>query len=161
MRERSDDGEARLLGAPEPAPASIRLGLQLGWATVVALLLLKFWPYWTNAAAALPPDTNWLAHSIAMLVVSIVVLFTPLFVGQLITAVCLVLLARHQRWARLVLFAGVLLSLMIAIASKVGRLVAVSNLSFYVQLVLMLVEIFVVALFFAESANDWFRRKSR
>ena len=146
---------------PEAPPAPVRLGLKLGWGTVVAVLLMKFWPYWSNATAALPPDTNWLARLIAMLVVSIVLLFTPLFVGQLITAVCLVFLARRHRWARLVLLAGVLLSVMIALASKVGRLVPVSNPSFYVQLVLMLVEILAAMLFFAESAHDWFRRKAR
>jgi hypothetical protein len=149
----------KLFSAPETAPDSVRQALKLGWVTVAAVLLMKFWPYWTNAVAALPSDTNWLARFIATIVVSIVVLFTPLFIGQVVTAVSLVLLARRHRWARLLFLAGALLSIMLAIASKAGKVVLVSNLSFYTQLLLLLVETLVALILFAGSADDWFRRK--
>ena len=144
---------------PKAAPTSVRLALNLGWLTVLAVLVAKFWPFWTNAAAMLPPDTNWLARLIAMLVASLFLLFTPFFIGQLVAAVCLVLLARRRGWARWLFLAGVLVSIMLTVAIKVGRVVLIPAMSFYVQLLLLAVEVLFVVLLFARSSDEWFRRR--
>jgi hypothetical protein len=142
-----------------PAPDSVRLAVRLGWLLVVTILAITLWPYWRQAAAVFPADTNWIARSVALLVASLFLMFTPVLIGQLVAAVCLLFLARRQGWARMVFLAGTVASVMVTIADMVGK----ANTQFlgllYIQLLLVLLQLVLVTLLFKRESTDWFRSR--
>lgn len=140
-------------------PHSVRLAVRLGWFLVITTLATKLWPYWRQATGMLPADTNWIARFVALLLSSFFLMFTSVLIGQLVTAVSLVFLARRQGWARMVFLAGAVASVMVAIAELVGK----GNIPLpgllYGQLVLVLLQFVLVILLFKRDATEWFRRR--
>jgi hypothetical protein len=135
------------------------LTVRLGWLLVITIMATKLWPYWRQAAAVFPSDTNWIARFVALLLASLFLMFTPVLIGQFVTAVCLVFLARRQAWARMVFLAGTVASVMVTIAEIVGK----ANIRFsgllYIQLLLVSVQLALVTLLYKRDSTDWLRSR--
>lgn len=140
-------------------PYSVRLAVRLEWLFVITIMATKLWPYWRIAVPVFPAETNWIARLVALLFASLFLMFTPVLIGQLVSAVCLVLLARRHGWARMIFAAAAVATMMVTIASMVSGAASPDVVLLYVQLLLIVLQIAFLTLFFRRESSDWFKSK--
>jgi hypothetical protein len=142
--------------AAVPAPSEVKWGLRLAW---LALLISVLTAMYGQLSSALPAGSNVVSSPLTLLV-PVMLLFTPSFLGFWLTAVALVFLARRKGWIRWILLIGTVAGVCLFIFTVVNGRASGSPLGttpfVIIRATVLCVYALSVALLFMRTSNTWF-----
>jgi hypothetical protein len=141
--------------------------LRAFWAAWAVALLLGLWVQMRPAAeTVLGAYPN---HGVRLFIVlvfaALLLMLTPKFLGSLIAAVMLVLVARRVAWSRWVLLVGLAASI-VALAGEGRHILLTGGLLsspalFFLRVALLVVMGVATAQLFSASSTDWLKGRTR
>ncbi len=146
-------------------PPRLSWALRALWTVWAIYLALGLWitlgPVVEHLRSTSPDLSLWLRALLGILLAALALMFTPPFVGSLVTAVMLILLGRRVAWSRWILLVGVLASAVVLTINMVAALAGRGNPKYRwllaVEVLLFLATAVATTEVFSVQTKAWFQ----